>query len=103
MLLLKTKPTLYILSAAARTYSTIDFDPKLNYYKALGVTEGATEAEIKKAFYALAKILHPDVKLQEGETQGGSEEKFKTISNAYDVLSDKEKKAAYDEYRTSGR
>jgi molecular chaperone DnaJ len=53
----------------------------------LGVSENATEAEIKQAFYQLAKKYHPDTKKSQ-ESSRSDEEKFKSISNAYDVLSD---------------
>lgn len=64
-----------------------------DYYKALGLGKDASEEEIKKTFRKLAKKYHPD-------TNSGSkvsEEKFKEISEAYEVLGDKEKRAKYDE------
>jgi len=63
-------------------------------YQTLGVSPGATEAEIKKAFRALAAKLHPDK--NPGDT--ASEARFKKITAAYDVLSDKDRRAAYDEF-----
>jgi DnaJ-class molecular chaperone len=59
-----------------------------NYYDILGVSKDATEAEIKKAYRTLAKEHHPDM--------GGDEAKFKEIQNAYEILSDSEKRARYD-------
>jgi curved DNA-binding protein CbpA len=64
----------------------------IDYYKILNVDFGATESEIKIAFRKLAVIYHPDK--NNGDFK--SEEIFKTILNAYEVLSDKEKKAKYD-------
>jgi curved DNA-binding protein len=64
-----------------------------DYYKVLGVEKGATEEEIKKIYRKLAKKHHPDTNA--GSKQ--SEEKFKEISEAYEVLGDKEKRAKYDE------
>lgn len=64
-----------------------------DYYKILGVTKGADDATIKKAFRKLAKQYHPD-------TNGGNAEaakKFQEINEAYSVLSDEEKRKAYDE------
>lgn len=66
-----------------------------DYYKTLGVKETASEEEIKKAFRKLAKKHHPD-------TQGGdkaAEERFKHISEAYEVLGDKKRRQEYDELR----
>src|SRR5580700_5664092 len=76
----------------------IDFDPNVDYYKALGVSPKATEEEIKKAYRKLAKANHPD-------STGGDkakESRFKDISNAYDVLGDAKKKKLYDEIRAGG-
>jgi len=60
----------------------------MDYYEILGVKQGATQVDIKKAYRNLVKIHHPDV--------GGSEDKFKSISQAYDTLNDSQKKQAYD-------
>ena len=62
-----------------------------NYYDTLGVSKGASEDEIKKAFRKLAHQHHPD-------KGGGDEKKFKEINEAYQVLSNKEKRRAYDQY-----
>jgi len=59
-----------------------------NYYQVLGVSENATQEEIKKAFKEKSKITHPD--------KGGSEEEFKKINNAYSTLSDQNKRNEYD-------
>lgn len=62
-----------------------------DYYEILGITKAASEDEIKKAFRSLAHKYHPDKK-------GGDEQKFKEVSEAYAVLSDKKKRAEYDTY-----
>lgn len=62
-------------------------------YETLEVSENATEAEIKKAYRRLARQYHPDV-----NKAPEAEEKFKEINAAYEVLSDKEKKAQYDRF-----
>ncbi len=69
-----------------------------DYYKALGVNKNATGDEIKKAYRKLAMKYHPD------HTKGdkSAEEKFKQISEAYAVLSDKEKRKQYDEFGATG-
>lgn len=62
------------------------------YYKMLGVNEGSTKDEIKKAFKKLARKYHPDLNPNNKE----AEEKFKKLSEAYNVLSDDEKRKEYD-------
>ena len=70
---------------------------KRDYYEVLGLSKGASEAEIKKAFRTLAKKYHPDI-----NKEPGAEEKFKEINEAYEVLSDPQKKQAYDQFGFAG-
>jgi len=69
-----------------------------DYYKTLGVNKTATDDKIKKAYRKLAMKYHPD------HTEGdkSAEEKFKKISEAYAVLSDKEKRKQYDTFGSNG-
>lgn len=64
-----------------------------NYYNVLGLREDADEKQIKKAYRELAKIYHPD-----RNNEKNAEEKFRQIVQAYEVLSDPEKKQNYDKY-----
>src|SRR5437868_8629135 len=75
--------------------STRDYIEK-DYYKSLGVPKDAGQADIKKAYRKLARTYHPDA----NKGDAASEERFKEISEAYDVLSDEAKRKEYDEART---
>ncbi len=66
-----------------------------NYYEILGVVKTATEDDIKRAYRKLAHRYHPD-------KSGGDEAKFKEINEAYQVLSDKNKRAQYDRFGSAG-
>ncbi|HEY7544725.1 MAG TPA: molecular chaperone DnaJ [Blastocatellia bacterium] len=68
--------------------------PGTDYYKVLGVARGAKTEDIKKAYRRLARKHHPDVNPNDRE----AEEKFKQISEAFDVLSDPKKREVYDRY-----
>jgi molecular chaperone DnaJ len=69
-----------------------------DYYDVLGVSRGAGEQDIKKAFRRLARELHPDVNAHDP----GAEEKFKEAAEAYEVLSDPERRQIYDRYGHAG-
>ena len=69
-----------------------------DYYSVLGVKKDAAEGDIKKAYRKLARKHHPDI--NPGDKQ--AEEKFKTISQAYEALSDPEKRKIYDEFGEEG-
>lgn len=67
---------------------------KRDYYEVLGVDKGASDTDIKKAYRNLAKKYHPDVNPGDKD----AEAKFKEVNEAYEVLSDADKKAKYDQY-----
>ncbi len=73
-------------------------EQKRDYYEVLGVSRGASEDEIKKAYKKMARKYHPD--LNPGDKT--AEEKFKEVNEAYEVLSDANKKARYDQYGHAG-
>jgi DnaJ-class molecular chaperone len=91
-----------ILSACAKPFDFFGFDrnhrpPASNdneYYECLGVSRTASESEIKQAYRQKAKILHPD--------RGGNPEQFKLLAQAYEILSDSEKRSKYDRYGKEG-
>ncbi|MDO4314639.1 MAG: molecular chaperone DnaJ [Oscillospiraceae bacterium] len=71
---------------------------KRDYYEVLGISKGASEDDIKKAYKKMARKYHPDLNPDNKE----AEEKFKEVNEAYEILSDPGKKARYDQYGHAG-
>ena len=69
-----------------------------DFYEVLGISRSASKDEIKKAYRSLARKHHPD----RNQGDKASEETFKKVQEAYDVLSDAQKKTAYDQYGKAG-
>lgn len=74
-------------------------ETKRDYYEVLGVSKTATDEELKKAYRKLAKKYHPDANPDNKEE---AEKKFKEVNEAYEVLSDKQKRSMYDQFGHSG-
>ncbi len=73
---------------------------KRDYYEVLGVAKNASDDDIKKAYRKLAMKHHPD--RNQGEASKGSEEQFKEVKEAYEMLSEPQKRAAYDQFGHAG-
>ena len=67
------------------------------FYDRLGVSKNASQDEIKKAYRKLSKKYHPDI-----NKEPGAEDKYKEVQEAYETLSDEQKRAAYDQYGAAG-
>lgn len=83
-----------LFKANLRRFSSfqVNYDPKNDFYSVLGVKPEDDEKTMKKAYYKLAQMYHPD-------KDPSHEEKFKNITNAYDVLKNEKTKRAYDQAR----
>lgn len=79
-----------------RSLHTTGLLSQKDYYKILGLKRGVSAGEIKKAYYQLAKKYHPDT-----NKEAGAAKRFQEVQEAYEVLSDDQKRAAYDQYGTS--
>lgn len=99
--MLKTSdpPNILVIFPGARILDqkpqTVDMGK--DYYKILGIPNGANEDEIKKAYRKMALKYHPDK-----NKDSNAEDKFKEIAEAYDVLSDPKKRVVYDQYGEEG-
>ncbi|CAI2369144.1 unnamed protein product [Moneuplotes crassus] len=70
-----------------------DFDVDMDYYKILGVSKTASQADIKKKYFEYVKAMHPD------RNPNADQDKFKELTSAYNLLSNEKKRKQYDEYR----
>ncbi|GMG18888.1 unnamed protein product [Ambrosiozyma monospora] len=89
-------PKLLYYSNQARLFHSTNSNSLDNPYSTLGVEKNASSSQIKKAYYKLAKKYHPDINKEKG-----AETKFHSIQEAYDILSDPQKKQQYDQFGAS--
>src|SRR5579863_628383 len=85
-------------SSSPTSTTSAEMTATRDYYEVLGVARDADDATIKKAFRRLARELHPDVNKHDPD----AEDKFKEAAEAYEVLSDSERRATYDRYGREG-
>ncbi|CAG4961020.1 unnamed protein product [Colias eurytheme] len=78
-------------------HTTSSLDARADYYKVLGVSKNASAKDIKKAYYQLAKKYHPDA----NKSDPDAPKKFQEVSEAYEILSDENKRKQYDTYGTT--
>lgn len=84
---------------AILAYILLTMNEKEDYYKVLGIDKNASDAEIKTAFRKLSRQFHPDLQVGKSDDEKKqAEEKFKNIAEAYEVLSDKDKRQQYDTF-----
>ena len=87
-----------LLVNSARLFHTTRWNSVKDYYGVLGVAKNSNQKDIKKAYYQLAKKYHPDTNKDDPTAM----KKFQEVSEAYEVLSDDDKRAAYCSDKTSG-
>lgn len=85
------------MHSQCRSFRSSNILLKKDYYSVLNVPKGSSQADIKKAYFKLAKEFHPDVNKSEG-----AKEKFSQINEAYETLGDEQKKRVYDTTGMSG-
>jgi DnaJ-class molecular chaperone len=92
MLLFGKRPTPLLTSTHSRSFRQSNVLNNKDFYKTLNVAKGASQDEIKKAYFKLAKEYHPDV-----NKAPEAKEKFATINEAYETLGDEGKRRVYDQ------